>query len=504
MSNKDKKPAKEAKPKKEIKTLSQQLDAAVSEGFAHILLLNDKSPTKKTFRAAFGHGYHEAGPVDIRSNQLNELAIALVDRSCALIFEKCMDEKTTENLKDRIKSTEAKLKKAKKQESKEKESLVLKELRIQEIRIERIKENHKPSMHEELVSVASHCAHGMHSYDGKLVHPESRIRLFQIAKPNDSVIPYLFSQTASNERQISAGFAHKPEAGEMAILFHAVFQFEGAISSFAQLLHAQNPVAVQALVGAGVSLDIAMKIQDVFQSLGDMPEFADSSIPQQSWPDEGWTDEAGSYSSIQALPSVAVYASLTREKRRKREDEYLPGNQLQVGSGQAQNISIFASSTSGFLSMLMCEPPMIYQSSQDRLIKMCWRKSLIAAFKTKSTSLDKDMEKEIWMRPNDQRERFLKAFATKHVSSALFVLNEARDIFDENNPEWVEASQRLSGDEMSYLTGKPISEEDLTSLFEKVLQRVPLDSLKYHHKEDHALYLKLVKSAIQQESRGLK
>lgn len=480
--------------KKSELSLPERLDLAVQAGFDTVLQLNNKQDNKKVFRAAVGHGYHEVGPVAVSADTLGAWAQALVRHCMGSLMQGAPKE--LEAALKRGAAAQAKIETAKTDGVRATAMRALGEASARVAYCKRWLSGAQAEMDSEVVEVAQHCARGLHTHDGKLIHAEAQVRLFKPAKPVWPRVPYLFSDTAASERQLSAGFAHKPAASEPALLFHAVFVFEGVQTTFAQLLQASHPLACAALLQAGLSEAVVARLPSIFTALGAVPPHADPSLPQQLWPvSEG-------YCALQAAPSLATYAALVHERRRVREGQYLRISQVQVGSGQAQNVSIFASSTSGFLTLLQCTPPRVRVARVATLKQRCWRRSLVATAKYKSNRRDTDFEQDISHRPNAQRERFLRAFAVKHAVQALAQLNEVRDAYDEACEEWVLAVARLDVEERAFVKNERLLAVHVAALFEKVLRCLPRESVETHTPQDRELYRALVEKELTKECRG--
>ncbi len=486
------KPPKVPKAPKQSKkdlTLAEQLDAALKAGFPSLLGLNDKQDTKKVFRAAVGHGYSDAGPLALTGDQLDEWVQALLNRALPMLADKA--PKRLEAAQQAVARAETVVIDAKNDEARTRATAVLNEALRRCALWERFEQTGDPAaLHFELLEVARACARGMHTHDGKLVNADSKLRFFRTGRPRPEVLPYLFSDTAHLERQLSAGFAHRPDAGEPAIVFHAVFLLDGVPTSVAQLLQQQDERVVAALRRARLDEAVVGELLGIFAQPGELPNAAEPHIPQQLWPTEG------GYVAIQALPSVAVYSALARESRRKREAAYLNAGQLQVGSGQAQNISIFASSSSGFLSLWNCVPPNPPSSREKTIQRQCFRKSLVLTGGRRAPKRDEAFEKEIWARPNDQRTRFLAAFARRHAEAALSLLQEARDLFVENDEDWESAVSALAEAEQAFVRAEPLSDAEMRDLVEVVFKVLPLESLAKHTPSDRDEYRALVTRAV--------
>lgn len=483
---------KKTKAVKIEQTVAQLLEAAVAEGFNHILDLDEKQSGKKVFRAAVGHGCHDAGPLFIDRDALGQWLSTLLARTLQVV-----NEQSAKNLGVAQVAYKKVLDKLTKTTKDGAIRRLKEDLQTQCDRVEfaeKVLQSDFTAIEVALIDISMHCARGLHTHDGKLVHGGSKLRLFCFPEGGSDIgfIPYIYSNSTASERQISAGFAHQQDAIKAALIFYAIFSFEGVITSFAQLLRSKDILTVRAFLQAGVSIETIFKLQDIFSQTGEKIELADSTIPQQQWPDES----GQGYTSLQAVPSLGVYAALTRAKREWREDAYLPAIQTQVGSGQAQNISVFAISTSGYLTLWKCEPPVPPSNDASSLLRQCWSGSLIASRSAPSRFRDKEFEQNIALRPASQREKFMAGYAKSHTFKALKNLNRARDLFDAGNEKWIEAIAKLNEYERNFILGEKPSKEQVEALGKRVRLRLPIPSLTVHQKEDVDVYMGFVKSSI--------
>lgn len=269
-----------------------------------------------------------------------------------------------------------------------------------------------------LTAVGEATAKGLHSHPGKYIHASSGASW--TVRPGTRQDPYLTSSSAGHQRWLSAGFVHLPAASKPGRLFIAQFTYGGRITSVAELLSEENVIVAEALSAHGVEGADIDFLQTEFKAAFNQPtQPIESNLPQLLWP---LVD--GKYVALTGLPALSVYNALIEMRRQASsvtaEDGSpkgrIPWSSYAVGSGQAQNISVAATSTSGHIGVLLCVPPEIRYTRANRLLRFAVGSRLVVKLRGKAlASFDRDVSPL----PNRRKSEFFKKHATAHVLIAM-------------------------------------------------------------------------------------
>lgn len=337
----------------------------------------------------------------------------------------------------------------------------------------------------QVVHTAKMAARGLHTHFGKYTNPESKSQLLRLAQAELS--PYLSSGSAQDMRSVTACFSHAPKHADPGKLFLANLRLNGRIVTVAELLAENHPSLLPAFLSAGVSKEQFAEIQAVFAAAFSVKFPAiDRYLPQLLWPVDG------SYIGIVPLPGLPVYNAISSLRTKVDDDSYLPRASFLVGSGQAQNISVAATSVAGHFPLLVCEPPRIVSGEADVLVRRLHAKAL--ADKVPKSVLNKfDTEIHPW--PNAKRHLFMERAAKKHVSLVLDSAVALRDLIEAGEVA-LGALPDSDAPLVAFVTGRALTEADQQSLVALVIEQGPGTVLPRHTAADLTFYYEALKRAI--------
>lgn len=269
-----------------------------------------------------------------------------------------------------------------------------------------------------LAAVGEATAKGIHSHPGKYIHASSGASW--TVRPGNCQHPYLTSASAGHQRWLSAGFVHLPAAAKPGRLFIAQFMYSGRITSVAELLSEENVIVTETLSAHGVAAADIQSLQSKFKAAFNQPtQPLESNLPQLLWP---LVD--GTYVALTGLPALSVYNALVDMRHLAASASVegdspkgrIPWSSYAVGSGQAQNISVAATSTSGHIGMLICVPPEIRYTRANKLLRLAVGNRLVVKLKGKALA---SFDRDISPLPNRRKSEFFKKHATAHVLIAM-------------------------------------------------------------------------------------
>lgn len=341
------------------------------------------------------------------------------------------------------------------------------------------------SFGEQVLHTAKMAARGLHTHFGKYANPESKSQLLRPAQAE--VSPYLSSGSAQGMRSITACFSHAPKHADPGKLYLANLRLNGRIVTVAELLAEDHPGLLPAFLSAGVSQAQFAEIQGVFAAAFAVKFPAiDRHLPQLLWPVDGH------YVGIVPLPALPVYNAISSLRAKVNDDSFLPRASFLVGSGQAQNISVAATSVAGHFPMLVCEPPRIVSGEADILLRRLHANVL--ADKLPKSALDK-FDTEIHMWPNAKRHVFMARAAKKHVSLVLASAVALRDLIAAGDV----ALDSLPDSEaplVAFVAGRALTEADHKALVALVIEHGPGAVLPRHTVADLTFYYDALQQAI--------
>jgi hypothetical protein len=336
-----------------------------------------------------------------------------------------------------------------------------------------------------LVETAKQAAHGAHTHAGKYIHASAATRYIQ--RPGAESSPYLTSRSAAGMRYFTAGFAHAPKHSTPARVYIATVLVAGALTTVAELLVSGNEVVTEEFLAAGVSATELASIQDIWRNVfSNSSTTLDPFLPQLLWP-----TESGDV-AITGVPSLAVFNSISAMRKAVPEDSYLKSSSCLIGSGQAQNISVAASSLAGHFPVLTCLPPRVASTESRRLLRKAHTRRLYNGVR-KDTLAKFDTDVHSW--PNSPRHAFLERAARSHAAQVLSDAVALR----EQTLSGVLLDQDLPQDNTplaAFARGESLTAEVLEGLTQLVIEQGPSRYFPRHAPADVSHYVSHVSKFI--------
>jgi hypothetical protein len=346
------------------------------------------------------------------------------------------------------------------------------------------------SFSDALTLVCRATAKGLHSHPGKYVHASSAAAWN--VRPGEEVAPRLTSRTAINQRWLSAVFNHAPVTGRPARLFIVQFVHAGRITSVAELLAERNSTVLNAFTEADVTPEDVETMVGLF-----VAAFSNKSVPLElTLPQMLWPQPDSSYVALTALPALSVYNAIASMREHLEEEQRLLMSSYAVGSGQAQNISVAATSTSGHIRMLLCLPPQIRSTSASRLLRLAIGERLLVRLKKSDLA---SFQKDITALPNSAKNNFFRAHATVHAGVVLSRVLTLRDEIQADTSLVAKIPAELSSALKAVLLANPLTplaKEIVDELVKCVLEAGAASVLTKHAEADVELYVKHLRAAI--------
>lgn len=337
-----------------------------------------------------------------------------------------------------------------------------------------------------LVQTARYAARGLHTHSGKYAQAESVTKFIEPADQHS--LPYLSASSAAGMRSVTAGFAHAPKYAGAAKLFIANLALDDKVMSVAQLIAQGNRTVRQAFTDEGLSSNEWAVLRNLFaQTLQNEEAELDANLPQLLWP----TPEGDV--ALTPLPALSVYNSIAAMRANVGADAYLRRGTFLVGSGQAQNISVAASSVAGNFPVLHCLPPRIHGGDLQRLIRQAFTGSL-------ARKLDKDQQDKFFVSihawPNEARKKFLKYAAARH---AALVLEAALELREAVLDEIVQAAALPDRDDplTRFARGEPAEGELATLLVPVVFNALDQEKKELHTPADWSYYRQQLQAKVE-------
>lgn len=336
-----------------------------------------------------------------------------------------------------------------------------------------------------LVKTARQTAETLHTHSGKYLQAESKTTYLQVA--GSESCEYLSSASACGQRSITAGFAHAPKQSAPAKLFIANLQRGQRIVSVAELIAEDAPEVRQAFMETGLgSADYETLRKTFVTAFDNVSPVVDKHLPQLLWP----TDEGDV--ALTGIPGLPVYNSISAMHSCVSPEAYLGRASFMVGSGQAQNISVAASSVAGNLPLLQCTPPRILGSKLRNTVAQMYARKLAGELEEKVQSrFFVDINE--W--PNQARYKFLQKAARRHVALVFSPAWELRDALAQGEL----ASEELPADESPlarFARGEAVTAELAEALLPVVLNALDDERKGIHTAASWAYYHEQVRASI--------
>lgn len=336
-----------------------------------------------------------------------------------------------------------------------------------------------------LIETAEKTARTLHTHAGKYLQAETGTTYLQVA--GQESCKYLSSASAAGQRSVTAGFAHAPKQSAPAKLYLANLRRNNRIVCVAELIAEDDPVLRATFLETGLTEEGYETIRQHFAAaFQNVAPAVDKYLPQMLWPaDEG--DVA-----LTGVPSLAVYNSINAMHAQVSEDAYLPRASFMVGSGQAQNISVAASSVAGNLPLLRCTPPRIVHTKIQKSVALAYVRQLTGEIPQEAQDrFFVDLNQ--W--PNQSRYRFLQKAARRHVAlvfSPAWELRDAIAVGELATDELPESETAL----MQFARGAHVTPELAQALLPVVLDALENERKSVHTSTSWAYYHDQVRAAI--------
>lgn len=156
-----------------------------------------------------------------------------------------------------------------------------------------------------------------------------------------------------------------------------------------------------------------------------------------------------------------------------------------VGSGQAQNISVAASSLAGNFPLLKCEPPSVRKTDNSKRIQRFYSNAL--ALKLTPEQLQW-FSTDVHAWPNERRKAFFRRNAAVHVTQVLEDAIELRKA----KPERVQGSSALA----QFVAGEPLNDALAEALTAVVIENGPSKCFEKHSASDIEMYYEFLFSEL--------
>lgn len=336
-----------------------------------------------------------------------------------------------------------------------------------------------------LIDTARQTARTLHTHAGKYLQAETGTTYLQVA--GSQSLEYLSSASAAGQRSVTAGFAHAPKQSAPAKLYLASLSRGGRIACVAELIAEGVPELKSAFLEVGASAEDYAEIQYVFKkAFQNIAPVVDKYLPQLLWPTENG-DVA-----LTGVPSLAVYNSISAMHAQVSEAAYLPRASFMVGSGQAQNISVAASSVAGNLPLLRCAPPRVVHTKARANVARAYARQLAGEIPPE----EQDrffVDVNQW--PNQARLHFLQKAARRHAAQVFSPAWELRDALATNelSPDDLPESETAL---MQFARGALVTEDLAAALLPVVLNALDDERKNIHTASTWSHYHDLVQAAI--------
>lgn len=360
-------------------------------------------------------------------------------------------------------------------------------------------------------ALSSAAAQGAHSHPGKYVHPSSSEKWLSPPQSND--YDFLTSRSAGNVRWLSSGFSHAPEMTKPGLLFYAQFELADSddplkITCLGQMLSRNDPRVIAALVARGIpQAHVAAAVYEwskaFSNNLSSNTGSSNSNLPTLLWPrfNPGINGHQGSwdYTALTALPSFATYNAIRKMTRRAYSQGFrIAATSFSVGSGQAQNISVAATHTSGSIGLLKCAPPSLRQDEKTLMLRKAGAKkglALINKIPDEFTETIRSSASSIAAWPNLNRKIKIRALASKHVALALAPMLQLFDLLAAS-PSPDDLPNGMNQHIKRALLGQGVSAADRQEWLELIFSPTTREALSAHAQQDQDAYMNAAWAAI--------